>query len=225
LLKVLIVAAERLELRGILRLCSSARREPVPAAAVWSGQLSGNHVWLAAAGAGPRLAARAADAPRQSFDVVVSTGLCGALDPALHFLDVFAATRVNDLPALMPHTHLPFESGPLLSTDRFIGSAEERLQLSRSGARAVEMEAAAVAEFAAARHAAFYCIRAVSDIAAESFRIDFNSARGAEGGFSRSRIALQVIRRPLAAGELIAWAHRGRRASDRLGEFLANCRF
>lgn len=205
---ILVVAAERFEL------------EHIQARPGWNLTKVTN-------GPGPVLAAEAVSRVKDRPDLVVSTGLCGALAPELALGDIFVATAVNGKPAELPRTRLPFRSGPLISVDRVVQTAAEKQQLrKRSGAMAVEMEAEAVAAYARRNGFPFYCIRVVSDVAEESFRVDLNAARGRDGRFSVPRILLQAARRPLiAVPELLRLRRNAELAARALGEFFADCDF
>ena len=72
----------------------------------------------------------------------------------------------------------------------------------------------------------FYCVRSVTDLAEESFRIDLNAARRADGRFSTPRILAAAIRRPITvAPELFELRRRSATAARSLGEFIADCSF
>jgi adenosylhomocysteine nucleosidase len=203
--RVLVVAAEKFELKHI---------RPRDG---WT---------MVANGPGPKLARAAVESVGDRFDVLVSTGLCGALDPRLFVGDVFVATEVNGMPTSLPVSSRPFAKGPLVSVDFVAGTADEKRRLYDSGAKAVEMEAAAVAEMAQARGADFYCIRSVSDVAEENFWIDFNAARGSDGRFNVMRILGQAARRPWTGlPELIRLRRNAGVAAKALGEFFADCEF
>ena len=203
---VLIVAAEKFEL------------EHIQTRSDWT-------LIKVANGPGPRLAREAAESVREQVDVVVSTGLCGALDPALQIGDIFAASAVNGRRAELPRSRKPFRSGPLVSIDRVAQSAEEKCQLrTATGAMVVEMEAEAVAAYASRIGVPFYCIRAVSDVANESFQVDLNAARLNTGRFSVPRILMQAARRPFTvAPELLRLRRNAGLAAKALGDFLADC--
>lgn len=205
---ILVVAAEQFELEHI-------QSRP------------GWNLTKVANGPGSTLAAEAVNRVPERPDVVVSTGLCGALDPALRVGEIFVATAVNGKPAELPRSRLPFRSGPLVSVDRVVQTAAEKQQLrKRSGAMAVEMEAEAVAAYASRNGLPFYCIRVVSDVAEESFRVDLNAARNRDGRFSVPRILLQAARRPLiAVPELLRLRRNAALATRALGEFFADCDF
>lgn len=226
--EALIVAAEPGELAGILANCAGVARGNLP---VWfsrTGKLNGVRITAVANGPGRKLAAAAVDAAGGA-DIVVSTGYCGALDPALAPGDVFVASSVNGVPCELPTSVRPHRTGDLASVDRVVTAAAEKRRLHTANGHspmAVEMEAAAVAEAARARGAAFYCIRAVLDAAGESLTLDFNRLRDAEGRFSRPRITAAALARPWSGvAELFRLNSRGRRCSRALGDFFADCRF
>lgn len=179
-----------------------------------------------ARGPGPRLARAAAESVGEAADAVLSTGLCGAIDPRLSVGDIVVASRVNGLEAALPVCRRPHRVGELISVDRVASSAEEKRRLAASGAVAVEMEAAAVLAFARERRIPFYCVRVVSDTADEGFALDLNRARRADGSFDRLRIAGQALRRPVSGlRELWKLSRRAVLAARALGDFVADCHF
>src|SRR5437016_337679 len=88
-MKILMVAADPMEFRGMPRR---------------------NDFLLKAGGVGAKYAATAVDAALKGFhaDAVISTGFCGALDPAMNVGDLVVATEVvaGDcrFPALQPES-------------------------------------------------------------------------------------------------------------------------
>ena len=222
------VAAERRELDGILKRASSqnALRWPVEFAREFV--LNGQAAVAVANGPGPKLAGLALDAIRERREIraVVSVGYCGALKPELDASDIAVATRVNDRGARAPDVSRNFAAGPVVSADRVVTSVEEKSGLARTGAIVVEMEAAALAERAECWAVPFYCVRVVTDTAAESLPLDFNALRDADGRFQRSRIVLAAMRHPGALiPRLLKLGRRCREASVFLGDFIADCRF
>jgi len=195
-------------------------------------QLGGHDLLLVANGAGARRAATALDAAAAVFqpDAVVSTGFCGALDPALALADVVVATsvvsadrRFGSLPVSTASAH---HSGVVCSIDRVAQTAEEKGRLRAGGGIAVEMEAAGVAARAEARGLPFYCIRVVTDLAGDTMANDFNAALRADGHFDTMVILREALRRPLARlPELCRLRQRSVRAACVLGDFFADCRF
>jgi len=223
------VAAERREFDGFLKNAERVvkLRWPLPfARMVW---LNGTAAVLVANGPGPKLAGQAADVLREHEEtkVLVSTGFCGALDPALKLCDIFAATEVLNIgPALPPDTRHPHKSGKLLSIDCVASTAAEKSELRQTGAGAVEMEAAAVAAKAIEWDVPFYAIRVVTDTADENFVLDFNRMRDTSGRFSRAKIMIAALRRPITVlPELAKLNRRCKDAAQALGDFVAGTRF
>lgn len=228
------VAAEPLELRGLLRRARRVRRPGWPLAFVREADIGGRRWVLAAHGPGPRLARHAAQTALDRCGgraVLLSTGFCGGLDPALRPGDVFIAGEIIDAATGARFPALPLRDCPqarhglLWSQDHVASSAEEKAQIRRSGADAVDMEAAAVAAEAERRRVPFFCVRVVSDGAGSSLPLDFNAFRDGEGRFSRSRITRFVLLHPSKVMPLLRFRSECRRAADRLGEFLVQCCF
>ena len=211
---------------------------------VW---LNGRAALLVANGPGPNLAGQALDVVREKKDLqrlnvnleltgLASTGFCGALDPALQPCDIFVARQllsrdrkgavVTSSDECSPITTTrKHKIGKLLSIDRVASTAAEKAELRQTGADAVEMEAAAVAAKAQEWNLPFYAIRVVTDTAAESFPLDFNHMRDAEGRFDRARIIAAALRRPgIVFPELLKLNKRCKRAAKALGEFIADSR-
>jgi len=182
---------------------------------------------------------------------LVSTGFCGALDPALEPCDIFVANELlvsKPLPnghgsetfpsrdregAVVASVHecspvtttRKYKAGKLLSIDRVASTAAEKSELRATGADAVEMEAAAVAGKAKEWNLPFYAIRVVTDTAAENFPLDFNRMRDADGRFDRAKIITAAFRRPgVIFPELMRLNKRCKSAAKALGEFIADSR-
>lgn len=220
-----------MEFTALRPLLASYREMDWPIRFAACGIWKEKKVTLVADGPGPALARRALNTAlaHEQFDAVVSTGFCGGLDPALAVGSIVAASDVRD-PRTGRHyaASLPkargFETGPMVSMDRVAVSAAEKAQLRLTGACAVEMEAAALAEYASQAGVDFYCIRVVSDTAAETLPIDFNAYRDDEGRFRRGRIAMAALASPVARIPALMRLERNCRvAASRLGEFFADC--
>ena len=237
------MAAEPREFSGLLRHAERVVRLNWPldyARKIW---LNGRAAVMLANGPGPKLAAAAAEIAkgRQALTGLVSTGFCGALDPALKALDIFVATEVlpshhdcalpnRDREGALLHSLAcargSVRSGTLLSIDRVASTVAEKRELyATTGAAAIEMEAAGVAQKAREYDLPFYCIRVVTDSATESFPLDFNRMRDANGRFSRTKIVLAALRRPRVFPKLIELNKRCKLASEALGDFIADTRF
>ena len=232
------MAAEAREFSGLLRHAERVTKLNWPldfARMVW---LNGRAAVLVANGPGPKLAGQAVEIARgrQELNGLVSTGFCGALDPALKPLDIFIPTEI--LPPLDQlnrdrkgasinpvTTKRPYKTGQLLSLDRVASTSAEKSELRKQGAAAIEMEAAAVSQKAREYNLPFYCIRVVTDTATESFPLDFNRLRDTNGRFSRTKILAAAFRRPTVFPGLLKLNKRSKQAAQALGDFIADTRF
>ena len=223
------IAAEAREFDGILRRAARSYSLRCPIVFCRKVLWKDGEIVLMANGPGSELAGVAAGVARESqpLGAIVSFGFCGALDPALGPGDVFVASEVLGAgPALLPRTSLTYKSGSLVSIDHVATSAAEKAELATTGAAAVDMEAGVLAARAREWNVPFYCIRAVTDTANETFKLDFNRMRNQDGRFSRTRIIAAAMRRPgVLVPELRKLDRRCRQASEALGEFVENCRF
>jgi adenosylhomocysteine nucleosidase len=222
------VAAERRELEGLLGHLDGVTKPDWPLDFARLGRLNGREVALVANGPGPKLAGIAVDVVRaqKSMEGLISTGFCGGLEPTLEIRDIFVATEViGAASALLPASPRTFKTGTLLSINRVVSTASEKRKL-RDRGDAVEMEAAAVAERAREWNIPFYAVRVVTDTSEESFPLDFDQARSADGRFSRTKIVWAALHRPVTVfPELIQLNNRTKRAAQALGDFLADARF
>lgn len=230
---IAVIAAEARELAGLVAHATAVTALPWGVRYALEAQISGARWILVAHGAGTALAREAAEAAlRQGGKVaaVVSTGLCGGLDPALGAGDVVVATTVRTedgewsaaAPVRSPGARL---AGPVFCSTRVASTPEEKAALRERGAVAVEMESAGVAAAAQAAGVPFFCIKGVSDTAEESLPLDFNRYRDPEGRFRPGRIAAAALARPVKIPSLARLARVSRQTSIHLGDFLAACHF
>ena len=221
----LIVAAEAQEFAGILRQAKAAGPFTIEGVQFAREIAWNQHRWiLIANGPGPRLvnsAMRSIAKLGMHVDVVMSTGFCGALDPALRVGDIVISG------AAPVQSTMPYVQGEVWSTDRVaVTKGEKRRLFEETSAAVVEMESAAVAEHAARWGVPFHCVRVVSDSADHDMPLDFNNYRDADGRFSRARIALAAMARPFTAiPALLQLDGNCRHAAGKLGEFLAHCEY
>ena len=157
---ILYVASEAFELEPFANLLTASRKLKWPIDYAFEGIWEGRRIMLAANGAGPKLAARAvevairavtaAELSSSKLEAVVSTGLCGALDPALRERQIVLATEVIDLSNNESFACTRVLSardcvhGQVLSEDRIAHQAAEKTRLFARGGTAVDMEAAGV---------------------------------------------------------------------------------
>jgi nucleoside phosphorylase len=228
-MSMVFIAAEAREFNGILRHAVKVTRLSWQVQFARSAELAGREVILLANGPGPQLAENAAEEATRRLakvDGFVSTGYCGALDNELRTIDIVVASNVNGDVALPPVTGQSYAKGPMLSQDSVACTVEEKSRLRKTGAIAVEMEAAGVEKVARKMGVPFYCVRVVTDSASESLVLDFNRMRGADGRFSVARILAAALRRPgHVFPKLLRLGRTCKSASLALGDFIANCRF
>jgi len=237
---ILYVASDAMELEPFAAVLTGVRKLKWPIDYAYEGVWEGRRVMLAANGAGPKLAAQAvevavravtvAELSSSKLEAVVSTGYCGALDPALRELHIVAATEVRDLDTNETFDCAPvtadadFVSGRILSQNRIANSAAEKQQLKEYGALAIDMEAAGVAARTKRDGLPFYCVKVVSDRADESFALNINSMRTPDGRIGRVKIVVHALTHPTLIPHLLRLKRRSEDAAKALRDFLASCR-
>jgi nucleoside phosphorylase len=205
--------------------------EKLPLNSHWArrGEWRGNPMIAIANGAGAQRAYHAAlqiPQPAQLWNI----GFGGATNPELRVGDIFVADRISSdeqaFPCRRPRASFPFRSGEVRTIAHIARTAQEKSDHYRSGASVIEMEAAGIARAASEKNAPFYCVRAVSDLASETFVNDFSAALRPDGRFSAARLAFGAILRPRGRfAELLRLWKRTDIAAKNLGEFLAHCEF
>ena len=228
-MRILAVAAMALELKPWLARCQAVEKLAWPVDFARMARWNEAELYAVANGPGPALAEKALEIAIESagsFNTVLSVGLCGALDAGLLLDSICTSDGVSNGSLEWPATPIAgAEVRKLLSIDRFLGDPAEKANWASQGFGIVEMEAAPLARFAAENRIPFRAAKVVSDRAEESFAIDFNQYRDANGRFNNKRIALAAAAHPLRYGpDLYRMASRGPAASEILGEFLAKSR-
>ena len=223
---LLFIAAEPRECVPFLRHWSDVTDPQLPLEWSRAGKWKGKRCLVIANGAGRERAAMAMRAAVAK--TVCSIGFCGALDAGLRIGDIFAASEVRNgtgrWPARRPSAK-PSAEGPLQTYPTIVATQEEKRKLRAEGALAVEMEASGVAQASEEAGAAFYCIRAVSDLADETFVNDFTACLLPDGRFDTTRLVRGAMLSPRRLAELIRLARRTSIAAKNLGEYLALCEF
>ena len=225
---ILFVAADPRELTPWVARWESVKAVSLAVNWARTGMWRGRPVAAIANGAGTERALTAVIMAGE-IEAVCNTGFCGALDPALKIGDIVVATEVRNQvrtwPARLPDSPRA-TTGPVVTVDHIARTADEKRSLRATGASFVEMEAAGAAQAAEDLGVPFYCVRAVSDLAGETFANDFNAALTAEGNFSVARLVAGAFASPQKRfAELLRLQRRTAAASKKLGEFLANCTF
>ena len=238
---ILYVAAEASELKPFANALTGLRKLKWPLDYAFEGILDGRRIMLAANGAGPKLAAQAvevairavsaAELSSSKLEAVVTTGYCGALDPALRESEIVLGTAILDLASqetmeceAVNATPDSFASGLIVSQNRVINTAEEKKNLQSHGAIAADMEASGVAARAKRAGLPVYCIKVVSDLADESFSFDLNKMRTTEGRIARGKIVSYALSHPNLLPSLLRLKRRSEAAAKALGDFLVSCR-
>jgi len=237
-MSILFVAAEAAELKPLAGHLENLRKLNWPIDYAYEGIAGGRRFLLAANGAGSKLAMKAteiairaisnADLSSSPLEAVVSTGFCGGLDPVLKVGDIVSAQQVFDFATGERYPCVELSDavhGVVLSQDRIANDAAEKQELfAKTGACAVEMEAAGVAARSKRAGLAFYCIKVISDAATESFAFDLNRMRTTDGRVARGKIIVHALMRPNLLPGLFRLKRRTDEVARVLGEFLVSCR-
>ncbi len=184
---IVLVVALAAERRALHRCLPALRRRAWEGGWIWEGDCDGRRLALLQAGIG-RVRARSAvlgAAHRLSVCAAWSLGFTGGLDEKLRAGDLVCAEAVfggtegesHGLPAppgcrvvraTLAAEGFPVHGGGLLTVDGPLHTPEEkRLARGRTGALAVDMEAAGVAEAAAQLDIPWLALKAVVDVAVE----------------------------------------------------------
>ena len=206
-------------------------------------RLGTSELTAVATGLGVRRASEAARRAIEAFpaaDLVIATGVAGALDETLECADLVIADRLvlereeSDTAAetyLIPAADLArFEkavqqgsrratAGPILTTTRILhDGAAKRAASARTGAIAVDMESAAIAAEASRRGVPFACVRAVLDTVDES--IVGAELAGPDGEVRPLAAATFMLRNPTAVSGLVRMMRTLGRATASLADAL-----
>jgi len=150
-----------------------------------------------------------------------SVGFAGALDKDLHVSDIFSPAVVIDS---RDGSRTEVEGGEgTLVTFMAVAGAIQKAKLAESyGARALDMEAAAVAAAARAHGITFGCTKAISD------ELDFEMPImtrfiNSEGRFKTESLVLFAAFRPWLWKPLVILARNSRKAAQALSSHLERC--
>jgi adenosylhomocysteine nucleosidase len=217
MIRVAIIAALPGELKPLVRGWPHERRAGVE---LWRRR-RGDAVWIAAcAGIGVEAATRAlAETEREgAADGVVSAGWAGALRAEFASGRAYGVTRVIDARTGESFSAAGrLEECRLVTSDRVADQAEKQRLAAAYGAGLVDMEAAAVARWAAGRGIPFHCIKGVSDGPADPLP-DFNGFISADGQFARARFMSFALFRPRHWRALLRLDRNSRKAAVGIGQ-------
>jgi nucleoside phosphorylase len=238
---IAIIVAIREELRPLLRRLSDSRSVTHEGRAFHLGVLAGREVILAVSGIGIKSARDAADVllSNHSPEVLVCAGVAGALSDSTKFGDIVIGTKIfqahlttGAVPTrvfvkprftISATSRLPKTEahlGGIVTSDRVATTPlEKRAIFDKTGALAVEMETAAVAQVASDRRVKFLAVRAISDDASETLPDEINSLHR-DGKLQWGRVAKAVVSRPSVAAEMARLGKRAAQAGETLAAFL-----
>ena len=224
------MAAERRELEGLLVHVDELAKPRWPVDFARLGQLNGAQIAVLANGPGPKLGWRRGGRGENETDNGQDWSASGSVEACilrcmlvtfLPLRKLWAGCRPGFLPApnrLRPGNCFPSTASypPPWKKPSLAGPARMPWKWKpRQWQRARKQY-----------HIPFYAVRVVTDTSEESFPLDFNSMRSSDGRFSRARILAAALRRPATIfPELLKLNKTTKRASQALGDFLADARF
>ena len=218
---------------GVIAALPGEARSLRKSTAHWGGR--GPEVVLS--GIGPRAAGAAAESLVWAGAAgLVSFGYAGALKPALRSGTLILPDEIVDAggrrygtdsawlsalaAAIAPD--VPVVTGPLLSVDHMLASAEDkRAAHDATGAVAVDMESAAIGAVAGRHGLPFIAVRAVLDEAAHTVPSAILAAVDESGSVGLGRLVLALLARRREIATLIPLARAARASNQTL---LAVCR-
>ncbi len=147
----------------------------------------------------------------QHFDLLISSGFAGGVDPSLGVGDLLLAENFSD-PQLLAQARAILVSrvARLVTAERVVASETERQQLAlKSNAAAVDMETAWIARACAERKLPMLSLRAISDTAAAPFpappAVLFDLERQQTEAL---KLTAHLLKHPFAVVRLIRFARR-----------------
>jgi adenosylhomocysteine nucleosidase len=226
-----IVMAMPIEAGYLLDGLRRVRKYSARSRTIVEGEIAGKLVTLIVSGPGQSAARRAVELlfaghrPR----TLISAGFAGGLDPSLARNDLVLPDEVCEVqgrrveiaglssyPAGIERTR-----GRLLTIERVItGSAEKATLRAIHGADLIDMETAAVAQFAGERSLRFHAVRIISDTAQEELPDEVARLLSHSGSY-RVGVALRAIwHRPGAVKDFWSLHARALESADRLARCL-----
>ena len=225
--RIAIVAALPGELKPLVRGWTHSQHHGVD---LWSRQTAGVEVIAACAGAGAKAAGRALAEvfPQEKPTLVISVGWAGALTGGYRTGEAYPVSAVIDAGSgerfsatLLSASAHPAPAATLVTIRTVAGIAEKRRLATTHSAGLVDMEATAVARWAAAHSVPFACIKAISDGPQDPLP-DFNPFLSESGQFLTGRFVLFALVRPALWPVLIRMGRHSSRAAQSLAKYLGD---
>ena len=171
-----------------------------------------------------------ASVPLELYDVCISTGLAGSLDPALRHGEVVVAlvadTLQQDSNVTADGTLLQLADSAgattvhaTLTSETIVGAALEKEALRQKG-NIVEMESAHILAAAQQHHVPAVVVRSVSDAADEDLPVDFARILDSRGHLKLRGLLQEVGLHPYRIAPLIQFGRQSRAAAKSLADFL-----
>jgi adenosylhomocysteine nucleosidase len=164
------------EAEDFLKACTQRQRQDIDGVECHTGQLSEVSVQIIICGIGPK---KSADSVTRVFrqappSLVILSGFAGALSGQLERGQILVATDYSSGDLVNYIKLIPgFDIGRLYTSDRVIGTVEEKKRLGETtGCQMVDMEMAAVSEIVRQYGVEILGIRAISDLAHEPVPVD-----------------------------------------------------
>jgi adenosylhomocysteine nucleosidase len=221
--KIAVVAALEREVRGLTKNCRRIEREHQGRNFVFFERKSEDeNMVIVCGGIGLEAARRAAEAVIALYHPIglQSVGFAGALDQTMHVGDVFIPSAVIDARDGSRVFVADVDNRDSLVTFMSVAGAQQKRNLAQAfGAKAVDMEAAAVAAAAAAHGLSFGATKVISD------ELDFDMPEmarfiDARGQFRTAAFAGFLALRPWLWLRVAALARNSRKAERALGSHL-----
>lgn len=221
--KLAIVAALEREVRSLTKNCRRIEREHQGRNFVFFERKNEDqNMVIVCGGIGLEAARRAAEAVIALYRPaeLQSAGFAGALDQAMHIGDIFIPSVVIDARDGSRVFVADGDSRDSLVTFMSVAGAQQKRNLAQAfGAKAVDMEAAAVAAAAAAHGLGFAATKVISD------ELDFEMPQmarfiSARGQFRTAAFVAFLVLRPWLWLRVAALARDSRKAARALGSHL-----
>ena len=163
-------------------------------------------------------------------NVLISSGLAGALKDTMKPGDLFVPERVRTLkndanvtadPILREKAVWQGASAieTLITMTRLVSTAEEKSRLAFFG-QAVDMESAIIMAHFAGMVVPAVTIRAVSDAANEDLPIDFDRCLTSQGAIKPMSLVNAIVKRPGKLPNLVRFGRQSNLAAQKLAAFL-----
>jgi adenosylhomocysteine nucleosidase len=214
--RIAIIAALPGELKPLVH--SWSRREPH----IWTGNLSGHDAIAIAGGIGSAAATRAAQSAlsRGPVDALISYGWAGALTCALKPPSAHSITEIIDNGTGRRFPTRSAHGTRLVTFDRVARPYEKRRLAEAHQSVLVDMEAAAVARFAAENDIPFYCFKGISD-AWDDTLPDFSRFISADGQLRMPSFLAHAALHPAYWGSLARIGRNSSAAASNLAGLLS----